>query len=121
MPGADEQCLSVVMPWYNEALTRKTVVERVLESPYARELKIVDDGSTDGSVGVAKSIGDSRVRVLTPPTNSLYRGFDARIGHHRRYRRSELVNRMTAAGLRRRESRRPPRFDQSLFCVARKG
>src|SRR5207245_10351839 len=39
------RCLSVVMPCYNEASTVKSVVERVLESPYVHELIIVDDGS----------------------------------------------------------------------------
>jgi 2-polyprenyl-3-methyl-5-hydroxy-6-metoxy-1,4-benzoquinol methylase len=68
------------MPCYNEAATVKVVVDRVLESPYVRELVIVDDGSTDGTVDILGSLGDPRVRVLLQPINlgkgaALRRGF----------------------------------------------
>jgi glycosyltransferase involved in cell wall biosynthesis/precorrin-6B methylase 2 len=80
MPGAVEQCLSVVMPCYNEEQTLKVVVERVLESPFTRELIIVDDGSRDRSIEIARSIADPRVRVVAQPTNlgkgaAIRRGF----------------------------------------------
>jgi SAM-dependent methyltransferase len=80
MPAVDERCLSVVMPCYNEAQTLKEVAERVLESPFTRELIIVDDGSGDGSVDVARSIADDRVRVVEQPINlgkgaAIRRGF----------------------------------------------
>jgi 2-polyprenyl-3-methyl-5-hydroxy-6-metoxy-1,4-benzoquinol methylase len=80
MPGAEQQCLSVVMPCYNEEQTLKLVAERVLESPFTRELLIVDDGSRDRSVEIATSLADERVRVLVQPTNlgkgaALRRGF----------------------------------------------
>jgi glycosyltransferase involved in cell wall biosynthesis len=75
-----QPCLSVVMPCFNEAATIKTAAERVLASPYTAELVIVDDGSSDDSVHIAKSIDDSRVRVLTQVPNqgkgaALRRGF----------------------------------------------
>ncbi|HEY7134339.1 MAG TPA: glycosyltransferase, partial [Acidimicrobiia bacterium] len=75
-----QQCLSVVMPCYNEAATVKVVVDRVLESPYVHELLIVDDGSTDGTVDIVRSIVDPRVRVFIQPINlgkgaALRRGF----------------------------------------------
>ncbi len=74
------ECLSVVMPCYNEAATVKVVVERVLESPYVRELVIVDDGSTDGTRDILSSLSDPRVRVIMQPINmgkgaALRRGF----------------------------------------------
>ncbi len=62
-------CLSVVMPCYNEAPTLKTVVDNVLASPYTEELIIVDDGSTDETLAIAKGIGDQRVRVLAQGVN----------------------------------------------------
>lgn len=73
-------CLSVVMPCYNEADTIKVVIERVLESPYTQELVIVDDGSTDHTLDLARSVDDPRVRVLAQPVNrgkgaALRRGF----------------------------------------------
>ena len=75
-----ERCLSVVMPCYNEEGTVVEAAERVLRSPYTAELIIVDDGSTDGTLDKAKSIGDLRVRVLAQTPNqgkgaALRRGF----------------------------------------------
>jgi glycosyltransferase involved in cell wall biosynthesis len=73
-------CLSVVMPCFNEAATIKFAAERVLANAYTAELLIVDDGSSDDSVHIAKSIDDPRVRVLTQVPNqgkgaALRRGF----------------------------------------------
>ena len=69
VPPPVEPCLSVVMPCYNEESTIKDVVERVLESPFTAELLIVDDGSTDGTVDMARSFTDPRVRLLEQPVN----------------------------------------------------
>jgi glycosyltransferase involved in cell wall biosynthesis len=74
------RCLSVVMPCFNEAPTLRVAIERVLESPYTAEVLVVDDGSRDDSVHIAKSVADPRVRVLTQSTNqgkgaALRRGF----------------------------------------------
>jgi glycosyltransferase involved in cell wall biosynthesis len=41
--------LSVVMPVYNEERTLEEIVRRVLETPYEKELVLVDDGSKDTS------------------------------------------------------------------------
>jgi glycosyltransferase involved in cell wall biosynthesis len=78
---SDTRCLSVVVPCYNEHATLKATIERVLESPFTREVIIVDDGSTDGSVEEARSIADERVRVVEQPHNmgkgaALRRGFE---------------------------------------------
>ena len=64
-----EPCLSVVMPCYNEADTLAGAIERVLESPFAREVIVVDDGSTDGSLEVARKIDDERVLVMAHERN----------------------------------------------------
>ena len=47
------QCLSVVVPCYNEAATIKEILSRVLESPYVAEVIVVDDGSRDDTVSIA--------------------------------------------------------------------
>ncbi|MGI9032725.1 MAG: glycosyltransferase family 2 protein [Acidimicrobiales bacterium] len=62
-------CLSVVMPCFNEAATVGTAVTRALSSPWTQELIVVDDGSTDGSLDVVRSLHDPRVRVLSLPRN----------------------------------------------------
>ena len=74
------QCLSVVVPCYNEATTIKELLSKVLESPWVAEVIVVDDGSTDETLSQAKSVGDPRVRVLEQPKNmgkgaALRRGF----------------------------------------------
>ena len=68
------------MPCFNEEATVKLVAERVLASPWTRELVIVDDGSTDTTLEQVQSLADPRVRVLAQGSNqgkgaALRRGF----------------------------------------------
>jgi len=44
--------LSVIIPVYNEAKTILKVVKRVKEVPFEKEIIVVDDGSTDGTVHI---------------------------------------------------------------------
>ena len=41
--------ISIIIPVYNECATIREVVRRVLEQPFAKEVIIVDDCSTDGT------------------------------------------------------------------------
>ncbi|HTN78915.1 MAG TPA: glycosyltransferase family 2 protein [Acidimicrobiales bacterium] len=80
MPDMPFPCLSVVTPCFNEEQTIKVVMEQVLASPYTRELIVVDDGSTDGTLAIAQQLDDPRVRVLAQGVNqgkgaALRRGF----------------------------------------------
>ena len=77
--------LSVVMPCFNEEATVVQTCERVLASPYTRELIVVDDGSTDGTAERLDGLVDERLRVLRQPVNqgkgaALRRGFATAVG-----------------------------------------
>jgi glycosyltransferase involved in cell wall biosynthesis len=56
--------LSVVLPVYNERATIKELVQRVLDTPYDKELIIVDDASTDGTREVLHQIADGRAHIF---------------------------------------------------------
>jgi glycosyltransferase involved in cell wall biosynthesis len=60
-----EPTVSVVVPAYNAAAFVRRAVDSVLAQTWAsRELLVVDDGSTDGTLDVLASYGE-RLRVLT--------------------------------------------------------
>jgi glycosyltransferase involved in cell wall biosynthesis len=63
------QCLSVIVPCYNEAATIKELLSLVLESPYVAEVIVVDDGSTDETVSIVGSLSDPRMRLVQQPCN----------------------------------------------------
>ena len=48
--------LSVVIPFFNEAATLETLIEKVTSIPIPKEIILVDDGSTDGSSEIAQSL-----------------------------------------------------------------
>jgi len=56
--------LSVIIPVYNEAGTILEVVKRVQETPYDKEIIVVDDCSTDGTVEILKNIEGDGLIVL---------------------------------------------------------
>ncbi len=61
--------LSVVVPVYNERQTIEKIIERILETPYEKEVIIVDDGSTDGTSEVLSGFSHPDVRVLRHERN----------------------------------------------------
>ena len=63
------QCLSLVMPAYNEQETIIASVERVLAQPFVAELIIVNDASTDGTRELIGTLSDPRVRVIEHDIN----------------------------------------------------
>lgn len=62
--------ISVGIPFYNNQSTLSEAIRSVFAQTYQNwELLLVDDGSSDASVEIAKSIQDSRVRVITDGEN----------------------------------------------------
>jgi len=61
--------LSIIIPVYNEASTILDVVKRVEETPYDKEVIIVDDRSTDGTYEILRKIEGERVIVLSHKLN----------------------------------------------------
>lgn len=57
--------LSVIIPVYNEVKTIEEVVARVRATGFAREIILVDDGSTDGSTEILKKYqGQDGIQVI---------------------------------------------------------
>ncbi|MCY4600848.1 MAG: glycosyltransferase family 2 protein [Acidobacteria bacterium] len=62
--------LSVIIPTYNEAATIETIVERVRSTPFDKEIIIVDDGSTDGTLDKLDRLErDDDIRVVRHERN----------------------------------------------------
>jgi len=63
--------LSVIIPVYNERYTVRELVRRVVAVDVSKEILMVDDGSTDGTADVVKSIAARypEVRAFQQPRN----------------------------------------------------
>ena len=78
--------LSVVIPAYNECQTIEELLQRVIDSPFDKEILVVDDGSNDGTRELLQELdGQCDVRVLLHEVNqgkgaALATGFRAATG-----------------------------------------
>lgn len=62
--------LSVIVPVYNEAGTVAELVGRVLRSPVVTEVVVVDDGSTDGTKEILRSLaGHPKLKAVLHERN----------------------------------------------------
>ena len=61
--------MSVVVPCYNEHDTVLTLLKRVADSPWVREIIVVDDGSTDGTRQILSDLDSATVRVVLHDKN----------------------------------------------------
>jgi len=48
--------LTVIIPVFNEARTLEAVLQEVLQTPYEKQILIVDDGSADGTIGLLERL-----------------------------------------------------------------
>jgi glycosyltransferase involved in cell wall biosynthesis len=62
-------CLSVVVPCYNEHATILTLLKHVADSPWVREIIVVDDGSTDDTRTILADLDNPMVRVIVHERN----------------------------------------------------
>ena len=61
--------LSIVIPIYNEEKTLMTILEKVRAQDYEKEIILVDDGSTDGTREILKSLNYPEVRIFFQKEN----------------------------------------------------
>lgn len=61
--------LSIIIPAYNEAPFLPEVIRRVDETPYDKEIIVVDDGSTDGTRDYLKNLGKGNVKIILHDKN----------------------------------------------------
>lgn len=62
-------CLTVIVPCYNEEATIQELLIRVLKQKSVRELIVINDGSSDGSLNIINGVNDTRVTVLNNEKN----------------------------------------------------
>ena len=66
-----DDLVSIVMPAYDNARYVGDTIRSVLAQTYGNwELLFVDDCSTDGTVDIAESFGDPRIRIFRNEKNS---------------------------------------------------
>lgn len=94
---ASSPLLSVVVPFYNAENTLLDTVRSVLSQTYSNwELLLADDGSTDGSLALARRIADPRIRVFSDGHN---RGGTHRLNQMIAEARGEYIAKLDADDL----------------------
>ncbi len=79
--------ISIIMPLYNKETYVGLAIESVLKQTFSDfELIVVNDGSTDNSLSIAKAFSDTRIRVLDCQNQGVSvarnRGFEASVGEY---------------------------------------
>lgn len=59
----------MVVPLYNEEATVEAILRKVVARPEVGEVIVVDDGSTDRSAAVVRSLGLEKIRLLSQEKN----------------------------------------------------
>ncbi|MCM8818096.1 MAG: glycosyltransferase family 2 protein [Candidatus Omnitrophica bacterium] len=61
--------LSVIIPVYNEKDTILKILEKVKQVNVEKEIIVVDDGSTDGTVDILQQIKDEKIKIILKEKN----------------------------------------------------
>lgn len=61
--------LSVIIPVYNEVSTLKDILEKIYSVDVDKEIIVVDDGSSDGTVGLLSEIEGKGVKIIYSAKN----------------------------------------------------
>lgn len=69
MSGDSATLVTVIVPVYNEVRTVRELIESVLAAPFEKEILVVDDGSTDGTVEEVRKMTSERVILIEQPAN----------------------------------------------------
>src|SRR5690349_23370493 len=65
-----EELVTIGLPFYNNQSTLELAIKSVFAQTYKNwELLLVNDGSTDGSLEIAKKIIDKRVQLISDGSN----------------------------------------------------
>ena len=100
--------ITVGIPFFNAQDTLLEAVRSIFAQTFNEwELILVDDGSTDGSIDIARSIDDPRVRLL--PLDGRNLRLAARLNQISQAARGEYISRMDADDLSH-----PERFSRQL-------
>lgn len=60
----DDCTISIIIPVFNEKETIRQIIDTVRETPYRKEIIVIDDGSTDGTIEVLKQLESPDLKVL---------------------------------------------------------
>lgn len=61
--------ISIIIPAYNEQNTIEKALQAVLETPYKKQIILVDDGSTDGTQDIVRGISQPDVQIISHDKN----------------------------------------------------
>lgn len=95
--SGDLPAVTVLMPAFNAGPMLREAVDSILAQTFTDfEFLVLDDGSTDGTVEALRSMGDSRLRIVSNPCNL---GLIATLNRGIELARAPLLARMDADDL----------------------